>query len=82
MKFFLKCDEAAHVCDKCQYKEAGFLDKLMMNIHLLMCKLCRGYSKRNGKLSKTIEAANLKTLRPEEKENLKTRLQQEMNNGK
>ncbi|MBK5213669.1 MAG: hypothetical protein JJE55_08435 [Flavobacteriaceae bacterium] len=81
MKFFLKCDEAVHVCDKSQYKEAGFLDKLMLKMHLLMCKLCRGYSKRNVKLTKTIHSANIKTLRPEEKQLLKVRLQQEIKDG-
>lgn len=79
MKFFLKCDEVAHVCDKNQYNEAGFGDKLMMKVHLLMCKLCRGYSNRNQKLTKTLNSANLKTLNSEEKEFLKTRLQQEVN---
>lgn len=80
MKFFLKCDEATNVCDKSQYKEAGFFDKLMLHIHLLMCKLCRGYSKNNVKLTKTINSANIKTLRPEEKEALKGRLRREIDN--
>ncbi len=81
MKFFLKCDEAVHVCDKSQYKEAGFFDKLMMKMHLLMCKLCRGYSKSNVKLTKTIHSANIKTLHPDEKQVLKARLQQEIKDG-
>jgi predicted anti-sigma-YlaC factor YlaD len=79
MKFFMKCDDAAHVCDKTQYKEAGLFDKLMLKVHLLMCKLCRGYAKRNSKLTETIKSANIKTLRPEEKQRIKTRLQQEEN---
>ena len=81
MKFFLKCDEATNVCDKSQYNEAGFFEKLMLHIHVMMCKICRGYTKRNVKLTETIKSANLKTLRPEEKEILKKRLQQEINNG-
>ena len=81
MKFFLKCDEAVHVCDKSQYNEASFFEKLKFKMHILICTLCRGHAKRNTKLTETIKAANLKTLLPEEKEVLKTRLQQETNNG-
>ena len=81
MKFFMKCDDATHVCDKTQYKEAGLFDKLMLKVHLLMCTLCRGYAKRNTKLTETIKSANIKTLRPEEKQRIKTKLQNEIKNG-
>lgn len=81
MKFYFKCEEAAHICDKHQYKEIGFSDSIRMRIHLFLCKLCREYSKRNGKLTKTIKASNIKTLPIEEKELLKDRLAQEMNNS-
>ncbi len=81
MKFFLKCNEAVHVCDKSQYNEASFFEILKLKMHILLCTLCRSHVKRNCKLTETIKSANLKTLRPEEKEILKTRLQQEINNG-
>lgn len=80
MKIFLKCNEAADVCDKSQYKEAGLWDKITLAVHLLMCKLCRNYSKQNVKLTQSIKSANIKTLCPEEKQVLKTRMQQELNN--
>lgn len=80
MKFFLKCDEAVHVCDKSQYNEASFFEKLLLKIHILMCKLCRSHTKQNSKLTETIKSANIKTLQPEEKQILKTRIQQEINN--
>jgi hypothetical protein len=82
MKLFFKCDEAVHVCDKSQYNEASFFEKLKLKMHILICVLCRRHAKRNTKLTETIKSANLKTLRSEEKETLKTRLQQEINNGK
>ncbi len=81
MKFFLECDKAVHVCDKSQYNEASFFEKLMLKLHILMCKFCRGHAKRNSKLTKTIKSANIKTLRPEEKQQLKTKLRQEIDNG-
>lgn len=82
MKFFLKCDEAASVCDKSQYKEIGFFDKLMLKVHLLMCKLCRSYSKKNVELTKTIKSANLKTLSLQDKQRLKKKLEEEINKNK
>jgi predicted anti-sigma-YlaC factor YlaD len=77
MKFYLKCNEAAHVCDKAQYNEARFVDKVMLKMHLLMCKLCRNYSKRNSALTENIKAADIKTLTAAEKQQIKNRLQQE-----
>jgi len=79
MKIFLKCNEAADVCNKSQYEEAGLWDKITLAVHLLMCKLCRNYSKQNVKLTQTIKSANIKTLCSEEKQRLKTRMQQEGN---
>lgn len=81
MKFFYKCDEAVHVCDKSQYNEASFFEKLKLRIHILICSLCRSHVTRNTKLTKTIKSANIKTLQPEEKQILKTRVQQEIKNG-
>jgi len=81
MKFFFKCDEAVHVCDKSQYNEASFFEKLKLKMHIFICVLCRRHVKRNVKLTETINRANLKVLHPEEKEILKTKLQKEINNG-
>lgn len=78
MKFFLKCNEAAEVCDKSQYKEAGPVAKLMLMIHIFICKNCRGYSKNNKKLTDTIQSAKLKTLCPESKQLLKTQIKEEI----
>jgi hypothetical protein len=81
MKFFLKCDEAVHVCDKCQYNEASFLEKFLLKIHILMCKLCHSHTQQNSKLTEIIKSANIKTLQAEEKEVLRIRIQQEIKNG-
>ena len=81
MKLFLKCDEAAHVCDKSQYKESSFLEKLNLKIHILLCPVCRAHVKRNCTLTQNLHRSNLKTLRPEEKELLKKRMEDEINIG-
>lgn len=50
-KIFIPCEEANHVCDKSQYKEATLWEKIKLNIHLIYCKACRKYSSRNSKLT-------------------------------
>jgi predicted anti-sigma-YlaC factor YlaD len=51
-KFFIACEDANHVCDKSQYKEATFLELIKLNLHLMYCAACRKYSANNAKLSK------------------------------
>ncbi len=74
---FLKCDEANIICDKNQYKEAGFWEKLKLNIHLIYCRVCRKYSIRNSKLTNAIKS-NYKTISLEDKQALKERLNREI----
>ncbi len=80
MKFFLNCDKAVNVCDKSQYNEASFIEKLLLKLHILLCKLCRGHVKRNVKLTKAIKSSKIKTLATEEKQQLKNKLRQEIEN--
>lgn len=79
MRFRLPCDEANHICDKSQYKEASFLEKLKLQLHLLYCRACREYSRRNQKLSTIIRNAKIKAMPKAEKDHLKEKLRQEMN---
>lgn len=48
----LNCDQATSICDKSQYNEASFLEKIKLIIHMLHCKYCNIYSKQNTILSK------------------------------
>ncbi|CAM1373684.1 conserved hypothetical protein [Tenacibaculum litopenaei] len=50
--FKITCDEATTICDKAQYGEASFVEKLKLNWHILVCKICRMYSHQNGILTK------------------------------
>ncbi|MCG2429568.1 hypothetical protein [Aequorivita xiaoshiensis] len=78
MKLFLKCREAACLCDKYQYKEISISDKLKLKLHLLLCKLCNKYAKKNQKLTNTLKAVEIKTLNPDSKLQLKEKLQKEL----
>lgn len=79
MKIFLKCNEAANVCNKSQYKEDSFREKMSLRLHLILCKMCRNFSKQNEKLTNTIKSSNIKTLTPEEKQYLKSQLKKDFN---
>jgi hypothetical protein len=78
MKFKLKCHEAEHVCDKNQYKEAGFWEKVVLTLHIAYCRACRKYTVNNSKLTKVMHNSQLQTVSPEEKEALKEKMAQQL----
>ena len=51
-KLNITCKQAVAICDKSQYKEANFFEKIQLNIHFLCCKICTKYSKQNVFLTK------------------------------
>ena len=51
-KFKITCDEATTICDKNQYGEATFTEKLKLQLHFLKCKICSKYTKQNTLLTK------------------------------
>ena len=77
-KLFFNCNEANHVCDKSQYKEASFIEKLKLNIHLIYCSFCRKYSKNNTKLTKNLEKSNIECLDNSVKKVMKVNLNKEL----
>ena len=76
--FFIKCEEAGHVCDKNQYKEASFSEKIKLNFHLIYCSACRKYVSTNNKLSKLIKSISFQFLSSEEKQALKNAFDKEL----
>tara|TARA_R110002124_G_scaffold144238_4_gene309233 strand:+ start:931 stop:1191 length:261 start_codon:yes stop_codon:yes gene_type:complete len=80
-KFIISCDEATTICDKSQYGEATFFEKIKLNFHFLICKVCGLYSKQNAKMTNVykMKANDCKKenrcLSTEEKEHLKKELQ-------
>jgi hypothetical protein len=81
-KFIITCDEATTICDKSQYGEATFFEKIKLNVHFLLCKICGLYTKQNAKMTKIykMKAHDCKKenrcLSIEEKEQLKQQLQE------
>jgi hypothetical protein len=72
------CAEAGYCCDKKQYNEASFLEKIKMLLHLAICRPCRKYTSNNTKLTKLIKESNLKSCPEEEKKMWKETIEKEI----
>jgi len=70
----ISCEEAALICHKTQYKEASLLEKLKLRLHLLFCKVCPQFSKKNAQLTTLCEKAHLQELTEKEKFEMKQEL--------
>ncbi|MFT5751534.1 MAG: hypothetical protein ACI828_000883 [Flavobacteriales bacterium] len=78
MKVKLKCRDAEHICDKNQYKEAGFWEKMKLTLHMAYCRACRKYTIKNTKLTQAIQSPEVQTVSHSEKEALKKKLEQQL----
>lgn len=83
MKFIINCDEATAICDKSQYGEASLSEKISLNIHLIICKYCKQYTKQNGLMSQIFgkylsPCDESEKLSKEEKAELEKNLQKEL----
>jgi len=70
----ISCDQARNICDRAQYKEASLKDKIKLNLHLMWCKTCSLYTKKNQALTSLCERAGLTSLRESEKEEMKSHM--------
>lgn len=78
MSIFLKCDEAQHICDKNQYRESSFWERVKLTFHLVYCAVCRAYTARNNKLTALFKKSDVKTMPNDQKASLKEKLRQEL----
>ena len=79
-KMELICHEENHICDKNQYREASFWEKVKLTIHLIYCSICRKYTSRNKKLTKLVNNSKIETMDVSAKEQLNTAFQKELAN--
>ncbi len=79
-KIFVSCDQANHVCDKTQYKEASLWEKIKLNIHLMYCAACRKYTSNNSKLTKLVKNSEVQCMELNEKTSLKDAFENELQN--
>lgn len=84
-KFLISCDEASSICDKNQYGEASFFDKIKMTVHVIRCKVCKCYSKQNVVMTKVYneyaskQCKKDKCLCEEDKKKLQEAVEEKMN---
>ncbi|MCG2461736.1 hypothetical protein K8352_13335 [Flavobacteriaceae bacterium F89] len=71
----ISCKEAEEICNKAQYNEATFWEKLKLWFHIFMCKICAQFTKENSKLTTLCQKADLKSLTEGEKAKMKHDLQ-------
>lgn len=71
----ISCKEAVTICTKAQYKEAFLLEKIQLQLHWIVCKTCKRYSKKNTTFSSLCDKTIKHHLSDAEKENLKQQLQ-------
>lgn len=63
----LTCAEAADVCTRAEYEEAGFIERLKLKIHLFFCRTCSKYNQNNKKLTSLLKKAEIKPCSSHEK---------------
>ncbi len=74
----ISCHEAAHICNKSQYKEASFWEILKLRFHILYCKTCAKFTKQNTALTSLCDRADLKALSEKDKESMKRELEEHL----
>ncbi|SNR17437.1 hypothetical protein [Tenacibaculum jejuense] len=84
-KFFkITCKEANEICNKSQYNESTFLERMKLQLHIAFCHKCAKYTKQNLKLTDIFKAkamdckSEVHCLTESDKELLKEKLKQEM----
>ena len=71
----ISCKKAALICNKSQYNEATFIEKLQLRFHLVVCKTCSKFSKKNKQLTYLCDKAGLNSLSEGDKRKMKEKLQ-------
>lgn len=74
----ISCEKASLICNKTQYKEASFIEKLKLRFHLVLCKTCSKFASDNKKLTALCERADLHGLSEKEKVHMKRQLEQKI----
>lgn len=68
------CEEAAIICNKIQYQEAGFWEKIKLRLHVFICSTCKAYVHKNTKFTSLCKKAKLQGLSEGEKESLREQI--------
>lgn len=75
LSILFRCTEAAHICDKSQYKESSKWERQLMRLHHLICKVCRQHSELNSRLTGLIQKAQPHSLPENSRKLIKERIE-------
>ncbi|WP_019668175.1 hypothetical protein [Eudoraea adriatica] len=67
----INCEQASTICNKKQYQEASLLEQIKLSLHLMFCKACSSFSRKNRKLTILCNKADLQILSEQEKIKMK-----------
>jgi len=70
----ISCEKAAIICNKKQYNEATVGERFSLWFHLLICKICAKFQKKNKQLTSLCDKAEIEVLTSEEKAKMKEKL--------
>lgn len=71
------CEKAATICSKTQYQEATFMEIMKLKFHMLICKHCSKFSKKNTRLTTLCGEAKLRSLSEKDKLQMKQQLEKQ-----
>jgi len=80
-KTFTACERAQHTCDKSQYNEASFMEKVRLSVHLLFCRACQNYTANNNKLTKVMKKEKIESFASAEKSKMDELFQEQLKNS-
>jgi phosphoribosyl-ATP pyrophosphohydrolase len=73
----ITCEEAKYICSKTQYDDASFWEILKLKFHLLICKACAAFSKKNTRLTTLCSTATIRSLPEKDKRRMKKKIEEE-----
>jgi hypothetical protein len=71
----ISCDKAVLICNKSQYKEATFYEKIKLKLHLLFCHSCKVFSRKNKLLTALFDGVKLSQLSDQDKKVLREKIE-------
>lgn len=75
---FISCEEAIHICDKAQYDEASWWEKIELKIRISWCHITKDYAQKNMRLSSFIKQHKVECLQRKERKQLQKEFEQQL----
>lgn len=74
----ISCEQASMICNKSQYDEASWFEKIKLRLHMAFCKTCAKYSAKNTQFTALCQNAHLQSLSEKEKSRMKEELKEKL----